>query len=285
MKVEGVGLGLRWDFMDDVLGRLERGEEVGVDFFEIAPENYMRRGGSIPRALDRIARDVPLLTHGLTMDVGGLDPLDRAYFRELRAFVGNVGSPLHSDHLCFGGFDGALVHDLLPMPLTEEAAAHVAARARQAQELTGALFALENVTRYFIPGARDMDEADFFREVLDASGAGLLLDVNNAWVNAENDGADARDFLSRLPLDRVVQIHVAGHRTSLEDGVLIDTHGADVVSPVLDLLTWTIARTGAVPVVLERDHAIPPYDELLAELGRVRAAVDAGLAARDARAT
>ena len=222
---------------------------------------------------------MPLVTHGLTLDVGGLEPIDDGYLDELTRFVRRVASPFHSDHLCFGGVGGAMLHDLLPLPFTREAAAHAARRAREVEARVGVPLMLENITHYFVPGAPEMSEAAFIREVLDASGARLLLDVNNAWVNAQNYGFDARAFLLDLPLDRVVQIHVAGHVASPDEGILVDSHGADCVDPVLDLLAWTVERTGPVPVVLERDHAVPAYDALLEELARVSAAVDAGLCA------
>ncbi|HEY4122559.1 MAG TPA: DUF692 domain-containing protein [Byssovorax sp.] len=279
-KIAGVGLGLRWEFLDDVLGRLDGGHEVGVPFFELAPENHMRRGGHISHAVDRIAEAVPLVTHGLTLDVGGLEPIDDAYLDELTRFVRRVRSPFHSDHLCFGGVGGAVLHDLLPLPFTREAAANAARRAREVEARVGLPLLLENITHYFVPGAPEMSEAAFIREVLDASGARLLLDVNNAWVNAQNYGFDARAFLLDLPLDRVAQIHVAGHVASPDEGVLVDSHGADCVDPVLELLAWTVERTGPVPVVLERDHAVPEYEALLAELARVSAAVDVGLTRR-----
>ncbi|HVY46220.1 MAG TPA: DUF692 domain-containing protein [Minicystis sp.] len=277
--LEGVGLGLRFEFLDEVLARLDEGRPLEVPFFEIAPENYMRRGGYVAHALERIAARAPLLTHGLTLGLGGVDPLDGAYLDELADFLARVEAPFHSDHLCFGGAGGAVLHDLLPLPFTREAARHAAARAREVAARLGVPFAVENVTHYVVPGAPEMDEAAFVTEVVREGGAGLLLDVNNAFVNAQNYGFDARDFIARLPLDRVVQIHVAGHERSEEDDVILDTHGADVIDPVLELLAFAVARTGPVPVVLERDHHVPDYDALLAEVARARAAYARGLEA------
>ncbi len=277
--VDGVGLGLRFAFLDEVIEAIDAGERLpGVAFFEVSPENHMRRGGHVPATVDRIAEHYRFLTHGLTLSVGGLDPFDRAYMAELRRFVERARAPFHSDHLCFSGAGGRMLHDLLPLPLTQASAIHVAARIREAQELLGVPIAVENITRYFVPGERSMDEADYLTEVLERSGAKLLLDVNNVWVNAANDGFDALSFLERLPLDRVVQLHVAGHDRSEEHGLLIDTHGASATETVLDLCAWVIARTGPLPVVLERDHRIPPLPELLRELARVEAAYARGLA-------
>jgi len=284
--IAGVGLGLRFEILDDVVARLDAGEGLeGVGFFEVAPENYMRRGGYVPAALERIAAVFPLLSHGLTLSLGGLDPYDDAYLRELAAFVRRHRAPFHSDHLCFSGAGGRAMHDLLPLPLTREAAAHAARRAREAESRIGVPLVVENVTRYLVPGRPEMSEAAFLGEVLERSGARLLLDVNNAYVNALNDGADPLDFLGALPLDRVACVHVAGHERFEDLGLVVDTHGADVIEAVLALLTWTIERTGPVPVVLERDHRVPPLDVLLAEVARVSAAYDAGLAAYHARAS
>ena len=283
-SIHGVGLGLRFAFLDDVVEAIDRGTRLpGVAFFEVSPENHMRRGGHVPAAVEQVAEHYRFLTHGLTLSVGGLDPFDGAYMAELRRFVERSKSPFHSDHLCFSGAGGRMLHELLPLPLTRASAIHVAARIREAQDLLGVPLAIENITRYFVPGERSMDEADYLAEVLERSGAKLLLDVNNVWVNAANDGFDALDFLRRLPLSRVVQLHVAGHDRSDEHGLVIDTHGADMIDPVLELCSWVIARTGPLPVVLERDHRIPPLPELLIELARVEAAYARGLAAHARR--
>jgi uncharacterized protein len=284
-SIQGVGLGLRFAFLDDVLASLDEGRRLpGVAFFEVSPENHMRRGGWVPEALDRIGEAYRFLSHGLTMSIGGVDPFDPAYFRELRSFLDRTGAPFHSDHLCFSGAGGRILHDLLPLPHSRASAAHAAARVREAADRLGRPVAVENITYYLVPGEASIDEADFLGEVLDRSGAGLLLDVNNVWVNGQNHGFDPLAFLKRLPLDRVVQLHVAGHAWDEEDRVIIDTHGADMVDPVLDLCAWVVEQTGPVPVVLERDHHIPALEDLLGELGRVERAYARGLAAREAKA-
>lgn len=279
----GVGLGLRWEFLDDVLAALDEGRALpGVSFFEVSPENYMRRGGYFPAAIDRLRERYRFLTHGLTLSLGALDPFDAEYLDALRGFVTRTGSPFHSDHLCFSGSDGRILHDLLPLPLSRAAVTHVVSRIKEAQDRLDLPLAVENITHYLIPGAPTIDEAEFIGEVLDRSGASLLLDVNNVFVNAKNYGFDPLVFLGKIPLDRVVEIHVAGHTYSEEDEVIIDTHGAEVTPPVLDLVSWVIERTGPLPVILERDHRVPPLDDLLAELARVEAAYSRGLAARGA---
>ncbi|NUP08307.1 MAG: DUF692 family protein [Polyangiaceae bacterium] len=277
----GVGLGLRWSFLEDVLASV-RGEApaLPVDFFEVCPENYMRRGGYIPAALSEIREAVPILSHGLTMSLGGLDPFDDSYVRSLAAFVRDVGAPFHSDHLCFGGANGKLVHDLLPIPFLEEAVTHVVDRARQMRDRLGCPLAIENISYYVRPGASEMNEADFIRTIAEEADVGLLLDVNNVYVNAKNFGFDAEAFIDALPLDRVVQIHVAGHEYRPQHGRIIDTHGADAPPGVLALLEHVIEAIGPVPVILERDSHVPPLDTLLVELRRVRAIYDRALAKR-----
>jgi uncharacterized protein (UPF0276 family) len=281
--VTGVGLGLRWQFLDDALAGLDDPEALGpIGFFEVAPENYMRRGGYFPAMLARLAERFPLLSHGLTLSVGSVDPLDGAYLAELRRFLARFDLPFHSDHLCFCGTGGFQSHDLLPLPFTSEAARHAAQRIRAVRELIEVPFAIENITYYLVPGESEMDEATFLNEVLAGADCGLLLDVNNVYVNSLNHGAyEPIAFLERLPLERVVSLHVAGHER--EDGVVIDTHGADAPDPVLELVEWVIARTGALPVVLERDHKIPPFADLVAEAARTAAAYERGLRAHAAR--
>jgi uncharacterized protein (UPF0276 family) len=284
--IHGVGLGLRFEILDEVLELVDQGDPRldRIAFLEVSPENAMRRGGFVPAAVDRLRERLPFLTHGLMMSLGGLDPFDDAYFRELKRYVDRLAPPFHSDHLCFSGAGDRILHDLLPLPVSRAAARHAVARAREARDRLERPFAVENITHYFVPGGFGprgaLDEAAFIADVVEESGAGLLLDVNNVYVNAQNYGFDAVGFLERLPLGRVVQIHVAGHQYDAEDALLIDTHGADVVDPMLELLAWTVARTGPVPVLLERDHEVPPLADLLVELGRVDAAYQRGLSRR-----
>jgi uncharacterized protein len=262
----GVGLGLRWDFLEQVLD----GPPCEVDFFEVSPENYLGRGGYYPSALERIAERYPIVTHGLTLSIGAVDDPDPSYLRALRAEVTRLQSPWHSDHLCFSSAGDRVLHELLPLKFCEENVARVAARARRMEGVLERPFAIENITYYVHPGAPEMSELTFLQRVLSQSDARLLLDVNNVYVNAKNHGFDPREFIAGIPLDRVVEIHVAGHETS-ESGLLLDTHGRPVADPVLELLEWTIERTGPVPVLLERDNDVPELAELLAEVAVLRA--------------
>lgn len=276
--LHGVGLGLRWEFIADVVARLEDSRALAkIPFFEIPPENYLRRGGFYLDSLSRIQERFPLLTHGLTLSIGALDPFDPAYIADLRAFLQRFSPPFHSDHLCFSGHEGRMFHDLLPLPFTRGAIEHTAARIREAQDRLGLPLALENITHYFVPGRTAVHEAEFIGEILERSGAALLLDVNNIYVNALNYGFEAPEFLKKMPLERTVAIHVAGHEWWADDEAWIDTHGAEVNDPVLKLLEWTITQIGPKPVILERDNHVPTLDILLTELEHIDAAYQRGL--------
>lgn len=270
----GVGLGLRWEFLDEVL----HGPDVDVAFFEVSPENYMRRGGFYPAALEALRDRYCLITHGLTLSVGAIDPPSGDYLAELTNEVRRVGSPWHSDHLCFSSAGPLMLHELLPLKHCEENVQRVADRVRAAQDRIGVPMALENITFYAHAGAPTMPEAEFISRVVERSDCGLLLDVNNVYVNALNHRFDPLEFIDSLPLERVVQVHVAGHSASSWDPeLLIDTHGAPVGDPVLQLLRWLVAKIGPVPVCLERDNEIPELSVLLDEVRLLQRHYLAGL--------
>lgn len=263
-SLEGIGLGLRWEILDEVLAA-EAETLSPVQFFEISPENYMRRGGHFPSALARVAERHPLTTHGLMMSLGSTDPLDSEYLSELSQFLGRFGGDWHSDHLSFSGLNGALLHDLLPLPFTSPGAKRIARRVREAAERVERPMAVENVSYYLSLGGAPLDEAAFVTEVLEAADCGLLLDLNNLDVNAENHGFDAREWLARVPLERVVEIHVAGPEP-WKGGLLLDTHGSSVRPTVYELLSQVIALTGPKPVLLERDNNVPSLETLMKEV-------------------
>jgi uncharacterized protein len=296
VTIAGVGLGLRWEFLDELVMRSAAGEALPIDFLEISPENYIGRGGRQTASLASLAQRHPLLSHGLTLSVGGIDPLDGTYLSELAAFVRDVASPWHSDHLCFGAVDGRALHDLLPVPFKRASVLRVADRIRRARDVLGVPLAIENVSYYWHPGRAEMDEAEFLASVCEAADCGLMLDVNNAYVNATNFRLDVDAWMRTAPLERAVQIHVAGHewfavdeRGSLgeatipnaPDAMIVDTHGAEVPDPVLSLLSRVLARTGPLPIVLERDQNVPDLDTLLAELQGIRSIADQAKLARD----
>jgi len=280
----GVGLGLRWAFLDDLLAAPI---DPTIAFFEVSPENYMRRGGHFPAALHRVASERPLLTHGLMLGIGASDGLDADYLLGLRTFLDELGVDRHSDHLCWVGGPGACLHELLPLPFRSATAIQVADQLRRAQDAIARPIALENISYYAgLARARDHGlgraEQDFVCEVLARADCDLLLDLNNVAVNAHNHGYDPQAFIAGLPLARVVQIHVAGgeRRPALDD-LMIDTHGAPVSAEVLGLLTWTLRRTGPLPVLYERDHNIPPYPALVAEIRALHEVYSAALAPED----
>jgi uncharacterized protein len=274
MPVHGIGLGLRWALTDDILER----PPPELAWLEVAPENYMRRGGRFPAALSACAERWPIVTHGLTMSLGGIDPLDPDYLRTLASFAREIGTPWHSDHLCFGIVDGVALHDLLPLPFSQRSAEYVARRVVEAQDALGLPMAVENISYYAQPrtgasdphGDTDMDEADFARSVVEIAGCSLLLDVNNVYVNSKNHGFDARKMIAKMPLERVVQIHVAGHDES-DPELIVDTHAEPVKNDVYELLAFALEMTGPVPILLERDDNFPSWEELCRELGRLDA--------------
>jgi uncharacterized protein (UPF0276 family) len=263
----GIGLGLRARFLDRVA---EGAADGGPAFVELSPENYMHRGGKNPARLEQVAARFPVISHGLMMSLGSTDPFDPEYFAFLKGFLDRWDPPWHSDHVCWSGLDGVLLHDLLPVPFTSAVARRVAARVVEARDRLERPMAVENISWYMRVGASDpgMDEPEFLTEILERADCGLLLDVNNVFVNAQNHGFDPYAWLQRIPLDRVLQLHVAGH-DRWDENLLVDTHGATVRDEVYALMAWVIERVGPRPVLLERDTHIPPLSELLDEIRRL----------------
>jgi len=276
----GIGLGLRGAFLAQIAAGAADGR---IAFVEVAPENYMHRGGPVPRRLDTIAERFDVITHGLMMSLGGTDPLDDAYLADLERFVQRCGTPWHSDHLCFSGTDGAWLHDLLPVPFTSKSARHIATRIQRARDRIDRPMAVENISWYLHLGEPAQTETEFLSEILDRSDCGLLLDVNNVFVNAKNHGFDPYGWLQAIPLERVIQLHIAGHE-AWDDTLLVDTHGATVRNEVYELLAWVIERTGPKPVVLERDANIPPLEVLLDEVAAIDRVYQAAVARWGVRA-
>jgi uncharacterized protein len=275
-EFRGAGLGLR----RALLGPLQSMDQGSVDFLEVAPENWIGIGGRFNRQFRELAERYPIALHGLSLDIGGPDPIDTDLVRSVKSLISEIDAPLYSEHLTYCAAQGHL-YDLLPIPFTEEAVHHVADRVRQVQDILGQPIVLENASYYAQPHA-DMTEAEFVGAVLSESDSGLLLDVNNIYVNSINHCYDPLEYLDALPLERVHYIHVAGHYDEAPD-LKVDTHGSDVIDPVWALLTQAYQRLGPVPTLLERDFNIPPLAELLQEVEQVRqlqAAVGESLAAR-----
>ena len=262
--VAGAGLGLRRELVAPLLEHVP--EAIG--FFEVAPENWMELGGKYARQFRALTERHPFVTHGLSLSLGSPAPLDTGFVKRVGKFLDQHRIRYYSEHLSYCSDDGHL-YDLMPIPFTEDAVKHVAARIRRVQDILEREIAVENVSYYAMPGA-EMTELQFVNAVLERAGCGLLLDVNNIYVNSINHRYDARAFLDGLPAERVRYLHVAGHYVEAED-LRVDTHGADVCDPVWELLDHAYARLGPVPTLLERDFNIPPLPVLLREVERVGA--------------
>ncbi len=271
----GAGLGLR----RALLGPLLSMESASVDFMEVAPENWIGVGGRFGRQFRQLAERYPIVLHGLSLDIGGPDPIDTELVRSVKALAMEIGAAFYSEHLTYCAAGGHL-YDLLPIPFTEEAVHYVAARVRQVQDLMGQPLVLENASYYAQPHS-EMSEAQFIGAVLAESDCELLLDVNNIYVNAINHGYDPLDFLNALPLERTRYLHIAGHYDEADD-LKVDTHGADVIDPVWELLDQAYRRLGPLPTLLERDFNLPPLAKLLREVDKVRQLQGAALAGAQA---
>jgi uncharacterized protein len=261
--LQGAGLGLRRALLGPLLS-LDQGE---VDFLEVAPENWIGVGGRFGKQFRALVERYPLILHGLSLDIGGPDPIDTHLVCAVRDLMREVDVSLYSEHLTYCAAEGHL-YDLLPIPFTEEAVFHVAARVHQVQDIIGRPIALENASYYAQPHT-ELSEAQFINAVQQESGCDLLLDVNNIYVNSINHCYDPLTFLESLSLDRVRYIHVAGHYDEAPD-LKVDTHGADVIDPVWTLLAAAYHRLGPIPTLLERDFNLPPLPVLLQEVGRIR---------------
>lgn len=258
----GAGLGLRRDFAEEVLR-----SPPAVDFYEVAPENWMRMGGRLGKQFRALSERFPFVCHGLSLSVGGPAPLDEDFLLELKRFLNTHQIPIYSEHLSYCGDDG-LLYDLMPMPFTSEAVNHVASRIRRVQDVLERRIAIENISYYAAPG-KEMEEIEFLNAVVREADCGLLLDINNIYVNSVNHGYDAGDFLTAVPHERIVYAHIAGHYVEAAD-FLVDTHGATVIDPVWRLLDFAYERFGVFPTLLERDFNIPPLPELMREVETIR---------------
>ncbi len=262
--LRGAGLGLRRALLNEVLAQ----EPAGIDFVEVAPENWINVGGRHGKGFRAAVERYPLVCHGLSLSIGSPAPLDELYLRQLKGFLDQHNTVLYSEHLSYCSDDGHL-YDLMPIPFTAAAVEYVAERIRRVQDVLERPLVIENVSYYAAP-AQEMTEIDFINAVLAEADCQLLLDVNNIYVNSINHRYDAEAFLHALPAERVAYFHTAGHYVEAED-LRIDTHGAPVCDPVWDLLAKAYRHFGPVPTLLERDFNIPPLAELLTEVDRIHA--------------
>ena len=254
----GAGIGLRAPHVRQVLS-----ERPAVPWLEVHSENYYVDGGPALAALTRIRADYPLSLHGVGMSLGGADPLDRAHLAKLARLIERTEPALVSEHLCWSGIGGRVLNDLLPLPYTDEALAHVCARVAELQDYLGREILVENVSTYLAFADATIPEWEFVAAVARRTGCKLLCDVNNIYVNAMNHGFDADAYLAALPREAIAEIHLAGFDAS--GPCLIDTHGAPVAPDVWALYRRAIARFGPVPTLIEWDTDIPPLATLLAE--------------------
>jgi uncharacterized protein (UPF0276 family) len=270
----GVGVGLRTVHSAEILERAGRGE-LRVDWLEAISENHMVRGGRPRRSVEAVRAHRPVALHGVSLNLGSADPLDRAYLDELDALARRVEPPWLSDHLCWTGVGGRNLHDLVPLPHTEEALRHAAARVRAVQDRLGRRIALENVSSYVRFESDALSEWEFLAGVAEEADCGILLDVNNVYVNAWNHGFDARAYLDAIPAERVFEIHLAGH--SVDGPLRIDTHDHPICDEVLALYGHAVRRLGPVSTLVEWDDRLPAWDALVAEAERVRAVLETAL--------
>ena len=259
----GAGLGFRRELLPALNTRVPD----AIDFFELAPENWIELGGQYARDLRRFTERHPFVCHGLSLSLGGPTPLDELLLTKIRQFMDTHGIALYTEHLSYCSDDGHL-YDLLPIPFTEDAVKYVAARIRRAQDILERRIAIENASYYTPSPIAEMDEASFIRAILDEADCDLHLDVNNVFVNSVNHRYDPVAFLQTMPTERIVYMHMAGHYNEAPD-LIVDTHGADVIEPVWSLLDVAYRMHGVAPTLLERDFNIPPLDELVCEVERI----------------
>lgn len=257
-----VGLGLRREMLDEFC--LHTPE--AINFFEVAPENWMTLGGKFGRQFRELTERHSFFCHGLSLSIGGPEPLDVAFVKQIKAFLDRHGIELYSEHLSYCSGKGHM-YDLMPIPFTDDAVHHVAARIKQVEDILERPFILENVSFYAMQGAQ-MSEQAFVNAVLSEADCQLLLDVNNIYVNSINHGYHAGEFLAAMPTDRIAYLHIAGHYEEAVD-LIVDTHGADIVDPVWQLLAACYRIHGVHPTLLERDFNIPTTPVLLAEINRI----------------
>jgi len=261
--VQGAGLGLRRAFIgslaDDILSQ--------IDFMEVAPENWIDVGGGLGRQFRKITEQMPMVCHGLSLNIGGQAPLDEAFVRRVKQFLETHNMRIYSEHLSYCADDGHL-YDLMPIPFTEEAVHYVAERIQRVQDIIGQRMAMENASYYAVMG-KEMEEIDFVNAVLEEADCLFHIDINNIYVNSINHKYDAEKFLKALPGDRIAYAHIAGHYVEAED-IRVDTHGADVIDPVWKLLDVAYDHFGVFPTLLERDFNIPPLETLLKEVETIR---------------
>ncbi len=263
--ISGAGLGLR----RTLLGPLSSVTADDINFMEVAPENWMNVGGRLGKHFRSFTERFDFLCHGLSLSIGSPDPLDIDFVKQVAEFMKLHDIKAYSEHLSYCSNDGHM-YDLMPIPFTEEAVHYVADRIRTVQDIIEQPLIIENVSAYAQPG-KEMEEIDFLKAVVKEADCRILLDVNNVFVNSTNHGFDAKDYLKKIPTERISYLHIAGHYEEAED-LLVDTHGAAIKQSVWDLLDFTYQQHGVIPTLLERDFNIPDVDELMVEVNLIKKA-------------
>ena len=254
-----VGLGFRRDIVEHFI----EDDSFQPDFMELAPENWMGMGGYWKKQLDKAAEKYSITCHGLSLSIGSPEDLDYDFLKQLKSFLKYYDVKIYSEHLSYTKSQNAHLYDLLPVPFREDAIKHIVSRIKEVQDILERKIAIENVSYYIAPGAQ-MDEATFVKTIVEEADCGLLLDVNNVYVNGFNHRYDAKSFIDKMPLNKVSYIHMAGHEKVSND-LIIDTHGQAIIDPVYELFNYTIKKMKPVPVLLERDFNFEEFDEIVGE--------------------
>ncbi|MGV3580743.1 MAG: DUF692 domain-containing protein [Methylophilus sp.] len=272
-NIKGVGLGLKRELIPQIQSLYQDPSIANIQFVEIAPENWINAGGKAATDLAWFVERYPIVCHGLCLSLGGPDPLNVSFLKQVKTFLAANKIPLYTEHLSYcsdiqKGKSGYL-YDLLPIPFTEEAVHYVAQRIRQTQDILEQRIAVENASFYVAAPISEMDEITFIKAVLEEADCDLHLDINNIYVNSINFGFNASEFLKQIPGDRIVYSHIAGH-LQVEPDLLVDTHGENIIDPVWALLEQAYAQFGTFPTLLERDTNIPPLTAILPELNKIK---------------
>ena len=262
--VTGAGLGMRREVIDD----FNTSHAEAIDFMEVAPENWIPIGGKMEKQFRQLTERFPFVIHGLSLSIGSPSPLDEELVKSIKAFMKEYNISYYSEHLSYCSDDGHL-YDLLPIPFTEEAVHYTANRIKRVQDILGQRIAMENAS-YYVDVGQELTELEFIKAVIEEADCDMLLDVNNIYVNSVNHRYDAKAFLKALPGERVAYGHIAGHYNEADD-LIVDTHGADVIDPVWELLDVAYRSFGVFPTLVERDFNIPPLEVLIKEVEQVKA--------------
>ena len=258
----GIGLGLRRELFPHIIKNKNQ-----IDWLEIAPENYICKGGEIKERLLTCKKHFPIIPHGLNLSIGGVEPFDVELINSTKELFKIINPPWFSDHLCFNYVDKTYIHDLIPLPYNKVTVKHLVSRIKKAQDIFQIPFLIENPSYYMLLD-NEMSEADFISEIVEKADCGLLLDINNVYVNSKNHKYDPVKFLDNIPIERTIQVHIAGH---LNKGkIIIDTHGESVIKPVYGLLKELLKRCSPKAILLERDFNFPKFASLLSEIKTIR---------------